>query len=101
MFRYSLSLPNVIVVDIVGPFETGPIDCKFAITTVDYYSKWPDVCFAQQGTTATVIRIMNTVFSQKGNPITIVTDNGPHFPSTEGNIQHISTTLYHPEGNGQ
>lgn len=38
-----VSLPHgpwqKLALDIVGPFETGPADCKFAITMVDYYSK--------------------------------------------------------------
>ncbi len=107
----SVPLPDgpwqKLALDIVGPFETGPADCKFAVTMVDYYSKWPEVCFAPQCTTATVIRFMSTVFSQKGNPITVVTDNGPQFISSElssflkeRDIQHIRTTIYHPEGNG-
>lgn len=55
-----------LALDIVGPFEIGPADCKFAITVVDYYSKWPELCFAPQYTTATVIHFMRTIFSQKG-----------------------------------
>lgn len=105
-----VSLPHgpwqKLALDIVGPFETGPADCKFTISMVDYYSKWPEVCFASQCTTATVIRFMRTVFSQKGNPITVVTDNGPQFDSSElssfleeRDIQHIRTTIYHREGN--
>lgn len=96
-----------LALDIVGLFETGPVDCKFAITMVDYYSKWPEVCFAPQCTTATVISFMWSVFSQKGNPFIVVTDNCPQFTSSERSpfleerdIQHIRTTIYHPEGNG-
>lgn len=96
-----------LALDIVGPFETGPADCKFAITMVDYYSKWPEVCFAPQCTTTTVINFMRSVFNQKGNPMAVVTDNGPQLNSSELSsfleewvIQHIRTTIYHPEGNG-
>lgn len=49
-----------LAVDIAGPFETGPADCNFAITMVDYYSKWPELCFAPQCTTATVISFMRS-----------------------------------------
>ena len=96
-----------LALDIVGPFETGPVDYKFAITMTDYYSKWPEVCFAPRCTTATVITFMRSVFSQKGNPVSVVTDNGQQFTSSElasflkeRDIQHIRTTIYHPEGNG-
>ena len=50
---------------------------------------------------------MSAVFSQKGNPLSVVTDNGPQFTSSElssfleeRDIQHIRTTIYHPQGNG-
>lgn len=29
--------------DIVGPFEHAASGCRFAISLVDYYSKWPEV----------------------------------------------------------
>jgi len=96
-----------LALDIVGPFERVPVDCKFAITMMEYYSKWPEVCFAPQCTTATVIRFMSTVFSEKGNPMAGVTDNSPQLTSSEmssflkeRDIAHIRTTIYHPERNG-
>ena len=50
---------------------------------VDYYSKWPEMCFATQCTTATVISFMRSVFSQEGNPMAVVTDNGPQLTFSE------------------
>lgn len=38
------------VVDIVGPFEHGTYDCRFV---TDYFSKWPEVAFTPNATTAT------------------------------------------------
>ncbi len=32
-------------IDITGPFECATLDCRYAITLTDYYSKWPDVAF--------------------------------------------------------
>ena len=32
-----------LAIDIVGPDNTAPRDCRFAITLIDYYSKWPEV----------------------------------------------------------
>lgn len=29
-----------LAIDVVGPFDKAPIDCLFAITLINYYSKW-------------------------------------------------------------
>lgn len=69
--------------DIVGPYENAPQDCRFMITLIDYYSRWPEVCFANSVTTATVVRFLRQVFSREGHPVEIVTDNGSQFISQE------------------
>ncbi len=47
-----VELPSVawekVSIDIVGPFETAPANCRYAITLVDYFSKWPGGCFLTQ-----------------------------------------------------
>lgn len=92
-----------VAVDIVGPFERGSTDCKFAITLVDYFSKWPEVGFASSVTTETVL---TTIFAWEGNPCIITTDNRPQFISSEfavvkaQEIKHIKTSVYHPQANG-
>lgn len=94
-------------IDVVGPFDIGPVSCRFAITLIDYHSKWPEVAFAPHVTASTINCFLRSVFSQKGNPLEIVTDNGPQFLSTEfklflqeRDVKHIRTSIYHPEGNG-
>uniref|UniRef100_A0A3P8RTR8 Integrase catalytic domain-containing protein n=1 Tax=Amphiprion percula TaxID=161767 RepID=A0A3P8RTR8_AMPPE len=96
-----------VAVDIVGPFERGPLDCRFAITLVDYFSKWPEVAFTPNATTATVITFLSSVFAHEGNPCAITSDNGPQFTSCdfadflrERGIKHIRTSVYHPQANG-
>lgn len=32
-------------INIVGPIDCLPLNCRFAITAVDYFSKWPEVEF--------------------------------------------------------
>ena len=97
-----------VAIDIVGPFERAPRDCRFAITMVDYYSKWPEMTFTPQVTTSVVISFMNTVFAREGNPGTIVSDNGCQFLSHEFknylkelNIKHVRSSLYYPRANGE
>lgn len=57
--------------DIVGPIERAPYDCRYAITLIDYFSKWPKIAFTSNATTATVITFLNAVFAREGNPLAI------------------------------
>lgn len=94
-------------IDIVGPFEKGPNQCRYAITMIDYFSKWPEVCFTPTVTTAKVLEFLKRVFSREGFPVEIVTDNGVQFKSNEfenfcaeRGIRHICSSLYYPQSNG-
>lgn len=96
-----------IAVDIVGLFEHGAYDCRFAITLIDYFSKWPEVAFTLTVTTTTVMAFLASVFARKGNPCLIMTDNWPHFASSafadflrERGIKHVRTSVYHPQADG-
>lgn len=95
-------------VDIIGPFEKAPPDCRFAISMVDYFSKWPEVAFAPRVDTATIIQFLTTIFSREGNPKTLISDNGPQFLSAEfadflkeSGIQHLRSSVYYPRANGE
>uniref|UniRef100_A0A224YXR6 Gypsy-11 cq-i n=1 Tax=Rhipicephalus zambeziensis TaxID=60191 RepID=A0A224YXR6_9ACAR len=94
--------------DIVGPLERAPYDCRFAITLVDYHSKWPEVCFTHAVTSEAVITFLSALFSREGFPEAIVTDNGPQFKSqifetflSDRGIQHLCSSNYDPQANGQ
>lgn len=93
--------------DIVGPFDTAVWDCKYAITLIDYHSKWPEVAFISSVTTGVVIDFLNGVFSRHGYPVELVMDNGPQFTSDafttflqERGITPVCTAVYHPAANG-
>lgn len=95
-------------IDIVGPFSNVSADCRFAITAVDYFSKWPEVCFSTKVTTATVISFLRSIFSREGYPDEIVSDHGPQFTASEFDcflkergIIHTYSAVYHPQANGQ
>lgn len=97
-----------VAMDIVGPFEFAPPACRYAVTLIDYYSKWPEVAFSQTITTETVTTFLSSVFSRHGNPLSIVTDNGVQFTSAafaafveERHIHHHRSSLYYPAANGQ
>ncbi|XP_064475478.1 uncharacterized protein K02A2.6-like [Ornithodoros turicata] len=93
--------------DVVGPFEKAPQNCRYMITLIDYHSRWPEVCFSNTVTTSTVIGFLRQIFSREGHPVEIVTDNGCQFIShefrtflQERGIRHIRSSVYHPQGNG-
>lgn len=46
-----------VAVDIMGPFEKGRYDCRFAICLVDYFGKWPEVALAANVTATTVTHV--------------------------------------------
>lgn len=67
--------------DIVGPLEHAPHNSQFAITLVDYHSKWPEIYFCSEVATSTVKDFLTSVFAREGYPEEIVCDNGPQFTS--------------------
>ncbi|CAM5161152.1 unnamed protein product [Natator depressus] len=92
----------------VEPFDTAPSDCRYAITSIDYFSKWPEVAFTSQISSAKVIKFLSSVFSREGNPKELVSDNGSQFTSlefetflAERNILHRRSSLYFPQANGE
>lgn len=95
-------------VDIVGPFDVAPRDCRYAITLIDYYSKWPEVAFCAKADTNAVITMLTSIFSQEGNPCELVSDNGSQFVSHQFSefllkrgIRHIKSSVYYPRSNGE
>ncbi|XP_037555211.1 uncharacterized protein K02A2.6-like [Dermacentor silvarum] len=96
-----------VVIDIVGPTEKAPHDCRFAITLVGYFSKLPEVQFCSHLSTRTVTVFLLSVFSRGRYPDEIVCDNGPQFCSREFNqflkdcaIRLSHSSLYYPQANG-
>lgn len=93
-------------IDIVGPF--APKHCRFAVTLVDFYSKWPEVAFVTHIDTATIIQFRTAIFLREGNPRELVSDNGTQFTSAEfkkflkqREIVHLRTSVYYPHSHGQ
>jgi transposase InsO family protein len=89
--------------DYAGPFR----DANFLIT-VDSYSGWPEVYVTSSTTSSKTIEMLDSMFSRYGNPVTLVTDNGPQFVSAETedflksrSIIHRTSALYNPSTNGR
>ncbi|XP_064464778.1 uncharacterized protein K02A2.6-like [Ornithodoros turicata] len=95
-------------IDIVGPFGNLPARCRFAITAVDYFSKWPEVAFFSHVTTEVILEFLMDIFVREGYPEILVSDHGPQFEAlqfknflAERGILHRQSAIYHPEANGQ
>ncbi|XP_064470157.1 uncharacterized protein K02A2.6-like [Ornithodoros turicata] len=93
--------------DIVGPFDRAPHECRYAITLIDYYSRWPEIAFVPSITSQSVINFLLQVFSREGYPTILVTDNGPQFRSQlfedflqDRGIRHTYSSVYCPQANG-
>ncbi len=92
----AVSLPSnpwqKLGIEIVGPFDSGPSDCHFAISLVDYHSKLPEVAFAPNVTADVVISFLQSVFSREGNP-QFLSSVYAAFLKKRG-ISHIRRSLY-------
>lgn len=95
-------------IDVVGPFERAEPACRYAITLVDYFSKWPEVQFCPNVTTRRITDFLRAIFAREGYPDSVVSDNGPQFISGEfetflkvRGIKHQLVSVYYPQSNGQ
>jgi len=95
-----------------GPWERVHVDHAqwnktLLLVAVDAFSKWPEI-FVVSSTSATQtadkLRIM---FATRGLPLTLVSDNGPPFSSTEfhnfvsqNGITHQRVPPHHPSSSG-
>ncbi|GJZ57305.1 reverse transcriptase domain-containing protein [Tanacetum coccineum] len=94
--------------DIVGPLPEGPGRVKYLIVAINYFTKWME---AKPLATITGKQVVNFTYDnivcRFGIPATIITDNGTQFVNDpfkkwaeKLKIQLISTSVYHPQGNG-
>ncbi|XP_020238112.1 uncharacterized protein LOC109817307 [Cajanus cajan] len=95
--------------DILGPFPVAKGQCKFLIVVVDLFTKWieaePLACISAHQVQKFLWRNIITRF---GVPHTLVTDKGLQFTDRKLNefltglgIQHKTTSVEHPQTNGQ
>ena len=95
-------------IDVVGPMP-GSTKKRFIITAVDYCTRWPVAQATQSHDSPTIRRFIGKEISAKfGTPKRIVSDQGTEFMLTKtqdyfslDQIDHLPTTLYHPQANGQ
>lgn len=96
-----------IAVDIVGELHGLSQSSRFAVTVMDFHSRWPEVFLVRSVTSAVVIDILVDLFARWGLPEELVSDNGRQFVSGEFEdflkscgIRHVKSSLYHAMSNG-
>ena len=106
--RAVLSEPfEVMVVDLVGPFPLGKGGFRYLLTAICMASKWPEAIPLKRMTAMAVAEGLVEIFAKTGIPLQLVSDQGTQFVGKVVkqlckclHIDKISTTPYHPEGNG-
>ncbi|XP_055622685.1 uncharacterized protein K02A2.6-like [Toxorhynchites rutilus septentrionalis] len=87
----------------------GPVLGVMLLIITDAYSKWIEVKVTTTMTSSATIALLDELFAAHGVPVTVVSDNGTNFTSTEfktylrmvGVKYHKLTAPYHPSTNGQ
>ena len=57
-----------VAVDCVGPYVLAPRDQMYAVTLVDFRSKWSEVAFMSKVISANVVGLLEKVFAREGYP---------------------------------
>ena len=57
----------------------GPVDGKFILTYIDYYSSYPEAYILKEITSREVIKALTYIFARLGFPEELVSDNGKQF----------------------
>ena len=77
------------------------------LVVMDAYSKWLEVHRMKSITSTATIEQLREMFATHGLPVTVVSDNGSNFTSSEfqefmkkNGIKHIKVAPYHPASNG-
>ena len=85
----------------------GPMDGHYFLVIIDAHSKWCDIYRTSGPTAKATIRCLISCFRNYGLPVSIVSDNGPCFVSSEFKefldfcgVQHVFTATYKPSTNG-
>ena len=93
----------------MGPLPKSSQGNKYILVVTDIFTKWVEA-FALKGTTANTLAtvLLNEVICHYGAPCTLCSDQGANPCSSVVQClcqllgtSTISTSAYHPEGNGQ
>ena len=91
--------------DLLGPLPSG----DYVFVVVDYCSRFFDIEFTKSTTSEKLVSMLSTIFVTHDLPLSLRTDNGPKFTSSEhftkyleeNGIEHRRTTPLLPQVNGE
>ena len=91
--------------DLLGPLPSG----DYVFVVVDYCSRLFDIEFTKSTTSEKLVSMLSTIFVTHDLPLSLRTDNGPKFTSSEhftkyleeNGIEHRRTTPLRPQANGE
>ena len=79
-----LTEPNQeIQLDFAGPINSKSWDTLYILVAVDRFSRWPTAKTCSRTDTKTVLQILKELYTEKGTPKSIRTDNATCFKSDE------------------
>jgi hypothetical protein len=98
-----------ISLDLSGPYPRSLSGNKYILSVVDHYSGWPEAFPIPDKSAENVAHIiLDEIIPRFGCPLQVVSDNGTENENRivretlkEMNIDHITTSYYHPEANAK
>ena len=110
MARNEANRPmHTIAIDYVGPLpSSGPSKFKYIMVIVDQFSRYTICTPVKNKSAESAARVLiEQVYTKFGFPDHVLSDNDPAFVSqlmrcifNWCDIQHITTSIYHPQANG-
>jgi hypothetical protein len=91
-------------IDFVGKFPRSKAGNAYALVCVDAFTKFVWIFPVREASTATTIRVLNSIFAIFGVSEVLVSDNASQFTSRDfrrmcfaRGIRHVTTTPYYPQ----
>ena len=95
--------------DMSGPYPRTQSGNRYIVSFVDHFSGWPEAFAVPDKTADTVVQLLaEQIIPRHSCPLQIVTDNGTENENKvmretlrEMNIDHVTTSYYHPQSNSK
>ncbi|GFS49560.1 hypothetical protein TNCV_2968501 [Trichonephila clavipes] len=101
--------PNEIVTsDLLGPYPVSRVRRNlYVLVITDHFSKWAEIISLKKASARVIAdNVFDNYISRIGNPIKLISDNGPQFISDifenlseRLGIRHVKTVVYRPPAN--
>jgi hypothetical protein len=96
-------------IDVMGPLPISPTGNRYIVLAIDHFTKWVEARAIKEADAQTITSfIHDEIICRHGTPTILSSDRGTEFVNelitvltTHHKINHITTTAYHPQGNGQ